>query len=178
MIVERWSPRAMSGEPLDDATLKRLFEAARWAPSSFNGQPWRFLYAHRDTPAWPKFFDCLVEFNQQWCKNAAALICVVSRNNFEHNDKPNPCKTFDCGAAWQNLALQGCKLGLVVHGMAGFDKDKARQAFNVPDAFTVEAMIAVGRPGEVSVLPEDLQSSEQPSTRKTVSEIAFEGGFD
>lgn len=177
MIISRWSPRAMSGEPITHQELMSLFEAARWAPSSFNGQPWRFLYALRDTEAWPRFFDLLVEFNQQWCKNAAALFVIIARQTFEHNNKPNPTHPYDTGAAWQNFALQGNQLGLVVHGMAGFDYDRAKQVLGVPEGYTVMAMAAVGRPGNPEELPPDLAQSEQPSSRKAIQEFAFEGKF-
>ena len=177
LILNRWSPRAMTGEPLAADTLKSLFEAARWAPSSYNGQPWRFLYARRGTPAWDRFFSLLVEFNQSWAKNAAALVVVVSRRTFEHNGKPARTHSFDAGAAWENLALEGSSRGLVVHGMEGFDYDRARTVLSIPEEFHVEAMIAIGKPGPIEALPEGLREGEAPSSRKPVEEIAWEGGF-
>ena len=176
-LYRRWSPRALSGEEISDGELMRLFEAARWAPSSYNAQHWRFLYARRGTPHWDKFFDLMVEANQAWAQHAAVLMVVVSRTTFERNDKPARTHSYDTGAAWQNLALQASSMGLVAHGMQGFDYDKAKASLNVPDNFQVEAMIAVGRPGQVEDLPEDLRESEQPNDRKPVSEIALEGGF-
>lgn len=183
-IINRWSARAMSGASISDDELMSLFEAARWAPSSFNNQPWRFIYAKRDTPEWEKLFDLLVPFNQSWCKNAAALVVMVSANNFT-DAVPNPdvigqpsnTHSFDTGAAWQNIALQGWVNGLVVHGMAGFDYDKAKQELNIPDDYTVEAMCAIGKPGDLKKLPEDLQKAENVSDRKPVSELVFEGSF-
>ena len=177
ILFHRWSPRAMSGEEISEQELMTLFEAARWAPSSYNAQPWRFLYARRGTANWDRFFDLMVEFNQSWTKHAAVLMVVVSRKAFEWNDQAAPTHSFDAGAAWQNLALQGSAMGLVVHGMQGFDYDKARLELNVADEFQVEAMIAVGKPGKREDLPEDLQEREQPSDRKPVAEIAIEGGF-
>ncbi len=177
ILFHRWSPRAMSGEEISEQELMTLFEAARWAPSSYNAQPWRFLYARRGTANWDRFFDLMVEFNQSWTKQAAVLMVVVSRKAFEWNDQAAPTHSFDAGAAWQNLALQGSAMGLVVHGMQGFDYDKARLELNVADEFQVEAMIAVGKPGKREDLPEDLQEREQPSDRKPVAEIAIEGGF-
>lgn len=177
IFIERWSPRAMSGEAVTPAELNQLFEAARWAPSAFNEQPWRFLYARRDTEHWQKFFDLLVPGNQTWTDKAGALMVVVSSQQFSRNQKSNRVHVFDAGAAWQNLALQGSKLGLVVHGMAGFDLEKAQEALNVPADFAVIAMIAVGRPGDPATLPENLQAVEKPSGRKKVEEIAIEGGF-
>ena len=125
-ILNRWSPRAMSGEELTDEELLPLFEAARWAPSSYNNQPWRFLYAKRNTKHWNTFFSLLGEFNQSWCKNAAVLIVVISHQNFEHNNKPSRTHHFDTGAAWENLALEATHRGLVAHGMEGFEYEKAR----------------------------------------------------
>lgn len=177
ILFRRWSPRAMSGEQISEQELMTLFEAARWAPSSYNAQPWRFLYARRGTANWDRYFDLMVEFNQSWTKHAAVLMVVVSRKTFEWNDQAAPTHSFDAGAAWQNLALQGSTMGLVVHGMQGFDYEKARVALNVPEDFQVDAMIAVGKPGKREDLPEHLQEREQPSDRKPVAEIAIEGGF-
>jgi nitroreductase len=177
IILQRWSPRAMSAEAISERELMTLFEAARWAPSSYNGQPWRFLYARRDTAAWPIFFGLLDEFNQRWAKAAAVLMVVVSRKSFEWDGNPARTHSFDTGAAWQNLALQGSKMGLVVHGMEGFDYERAVQALNVPKEFAVEAMIAVGRPGPVDVLDAEQREMESPSDRRPLGEIALEGGF-
>jgi nitroreductase len=177
IFIKRWSPRAMSGEPIAAEDLARLLEAARWAPSAYNEQPWRFLYCRRNTELWPKFFDLLVEFNQQWTRNAGALLVVISKTTFDHDGKPNRTHSFDTGAAWQNLALQGAALGLVVHGMAGFDAEKARKTLHIPAEYRVEAMIAVGQPGRVEDLPREMQQREQPSDRKPLAEIATEGPF-
>lgn len=177
LLVQRWSPRAMSGESISRQELMSLFEAARWAPSSYNGQPWRFIYALRDTSAWPKLFNLLVPANQIWAKNAAVLILVVSRTKFEFNNKPARTHTFDTGAACQNLALQGYKDGFVVHGMEGFDYDAAKRTCNIPDDYTVEAMFAVGRPGNKADLPKELQEREVPSDRFPVEKLVFEGTF-
>jgi len=177
LIINRWSPRAMSGEPISDEELMSLFEAARWAPSSYNNQPWQFIYAMRNTPHWESLFNLLVEFNQSWATNAAALIVVVSRDTFEKNGKPSCTHSFDAGAAWQNLALQGTVNGLVVHGMEGFSYERAKKELHIPDDYTVEAMIAVGKPGKREDLPVDLQEREQPSDRKYVSEFTSEGIF-
>ncbi len=177
LILDRWSPRAMSGEAISDQELKTLFEAARWAPSSFNDQPWFFVYAKRDTPEWKTFFDLMVPFNQSWAQNAAVLIVIVSRDSFAHNGKPSRTHSFDTGAAWQNLALQGSSMGLVVHGMEGFDYDKAKKNLKVPEGYTVEAMVAVGRQGALSVLSQTLQEKEKQSGRKELESFIFEGTF-
>jgi len=177
LFLDRWSPRAMSGEEISEAELMVLFEAARWAPSSYNNQPWRILYARRGTPHWQTFFDLMVPQNQAWAKNAAALLVFVSKTTFDFNGKPSITHTFDCGAAWENLALQGWLKGYVVHGMQGFDYDKAKTALNIPEGFRVEAMAAVGRPGKKEELPPENQKREAPSDRKKLSEIICEGLF-
>ena len=177
LFIDRWSPRAMSGEPISHEDLMTLFEAARWAPSAGNTHPWRILYAHRDTPHWNVFFDLLVERNQKWCRNAAALLVFISRTTNEQTGKPLPTHSYDTGAAWENLALQGTLRGLVVHGMAGFDYTRARSALKVPDDFTVEAMAAVGKPGRIEDLPEEFQARESPNSRRPVSQVVFEGGY-
>ena len=176
LIYRRWSPRAMSGESIEEHEIDALFEAARWAPSCFNEQPWRFLFARRDTPSWHTFLELPVEGNRRWARNAAVLIVVVSRRSFERNERESRTHSFDTGAAWQCLALQGSALDLVVHGMAGFDYEAARINLEVPDTYRVEAMIAVGRPGRTEDLDESLREREQPSDRKPASEFAFEGG--
>src|SRR6478609_251875 len=152
LFVARWSPRAMTGEPLSEGEILTLFEAARWAPSTYNEQEWRFLYARRDTPQWPLIFELLVEGNKAWCKSAALLTVIVAHKKFSQNGKPNPVHLFDVGAAFENIALQGTAMGLVVHGMMGFDFDKARTQLKVPDDYDVAAMFAAGRPGLEDVL--------------------------
>lgn len=165
----------MSGELISDAELMRLFEAAKWAPSSYNNQPWRFLYAKRGTPQWENFFGLLVEFNQFWCKNASALIVVCSLKNFSYNGKPSRTHDFDAGAAWMSLALQGSMDGLVVHGMEGFDYDKARTALKIPEDTDIECMVAVGKSGKKEDLPPMLQEKEVLSDRKKLSDTICEG---
>jgi len=173
LFIRRWSPRAMSGEPLPDGMLGQLFEAARWAPSSGNNQPWRFVYARRDTPAFGTLFGLLEEGNQVWCRRASVLCVVVSRDTTDKGT-PAPTHSFDTGAAWMSLALQGSLLGLVVHGMAGFDYAAAPAAIGLPEGFTVECMIAIGLPGSVEELPPQHQAREQPNDRKPVESFAFE----
>lgn len=177
LFIKRWSPRAMSGEPITKNELMQLFEAARWAPSSFNNQPWHFVYALRDTKEWSNLFDLLIPFNQSWCKNAAALVVVISQNFFSYNHKPSRTHSFCAGAAWENCALQGTVQGLVVHGMEGFNYDRAQTALQIPNEYTVEAMFAVGKPGKIEDLPKELQEREFPSDRKKVEEFVFEGVF-
>ncbi len=177
LIHNRWSPRSMTGEELSDEELFPLFEAARFAPSSYNAQPWRFLYAKRNTPAWQKFFDLMIDFNKSWTKNAAALVVIVSRNNFEHNDKPAPTHSFDAGAAWMSLALEGTNRGLAVHGMQGFDYELAKKTLEVPDGYTVEAMAAIGKRAPKENLPKEMQEKEFPFDRKPLKDILMEGHF-
>lgn len=177
IFVNRWSPRAMSGEEISRDELMQLFEAARWAPSSMNNQPWRFLFGMKNTAHWDTFFGFLTTSNQTWCKNAAVLIVVVSKVTFDFNGKSSRTHSYDAGAAWMSLALQGSLMGLVVHGMQGFDYDKAKVELKVNDEHQVEAMIAVGRPGNKYDLPLALEEREFPSSRKKLEDLIFEGGF-
>ena len=177
LLLDRWSPRAMSGEEIPEAELLRLFEAARWAPSSFNAQQWHALYARRSSAHWPTFLGLLVEGNKAWAKNAAALVVFISRETFEHNGKPSVSHSYDCGAAWENFALQGFSQDFVVHGMEGFDYDRARTELKIPDGFRVEAMAAVGKPGAKETLPEKLRTKESPNERRKLSDSICEGLF-
>lgn len=177
LILNRWSPRAMTGEELSEEELFSLFEAARWAPSSYNEQPWRFLYAKRSTPHWNTFFDLLIDFNKEWCAKAALLGIILSRKRFSKNDKPAPSHSLDAGAAWENICLEGTGRGLVVHGMQGFDYEKARNALQIPEVWQIHAMFAVGKRAAKSSLSAALQEKEIPSQRKKISEFAFEGNF-
>lgn len=178
LFLKRWSPRAMNAAPLKQSDLMRLFEAARWAPSTYNEQEWRFLYATTGGPHWDTFIGLLAEANQLWCRNAAVLVVVLSHKVFSRNGKPNPVHTFDAGLASQNLLLQGAEMGLVCHGMAGFDRGKTRAQLNVPEDYEVEAMIAIGHPGDPDLLPEKYRDMDlEVSGRKPVAEIAAEGLF-
>lgn len=177
LILERYSPRALSGEPFTDEELFSLFEAAKWAPSAYNNQPWRFIYAKNNTPSWNKLFSLLGEFNQTWVKKAAGLIILISQQTFEYNGQPNPTASFDAGAAWENLALEARSRGLIAHGMSGFDYVRAKTEFNIPDNYKVEAMIAIGRPGNKEDLPAEMRSGETPSDRKKIAELISEGEF-
>lgn len=177
LILNRWSPRAMSGELLTHTELMSLFEAARWAPSSFNHQPWRFIYAEKGTPEWQIFYELLVPANQAWAKNSAVFILALSHHYFEYNNQFSRTHSLDTGAATENLAIQGHAMGLVVHGMEGFDYDRARTELGVPEEYTVEAMYAVGKSGLLSVLAPELQKREVPSDRLPVEELIFKGIF-
>ena len=177
LIINRWSPRSFIPEDITDKELFSLFEAARWAPSSSNSQPWRFIYAKRDSKDWNNLFNLLVDFNKQWCVNASALVVVVSRKNFEHNGQPSITHQFDTGSAWENLAIQAISQGLVTHAMAGFDYEKARKDLEVPADYEVVVMIAIGKRGPKEKLSSELQTREIPNTRKPLSEIVMGGKF-
>lgn len=178
LLLNRWSPRSMTGEALSDEELFPLFEAARWAPSSYNAQLWRFIIARRQNrEEFERFFALLVPANQAWARDAAAFVVVASRTRFEFNDKPAATHAFDAGAAWENLALEAARRGLVAHGMQGFDYQRAKQELGIPDEFEVHAMIAIGKRGPREKLPEKHQAMEEPNTRRPLSEIVFEGAF-
>ena len=175
LLLHRWSPRAMSGEALHEDQLFRLFEAARWAPSAFNAQPWRLFYAQRDAGHWDDYLDLLVPANRSWAGRAACLVVIAALTEFPRNGKFSPTHAYDCGAAWQNLALQGSAMGLVVHGMAGFDYERAHDLLAMPDNFAVQAMAAIGLPGPVDVLDEGQQAKEVPSGREPLSAFVVNG---
>ena len=174
-FLDRWSPRAMSGESLSREELLSLFEAARWAPSSGNQQPWRMLFARRDTPEWTTFFGLLAGGNQAWCERAAALVVFVSRTLNSYTGRTSVTHSYDTGAAWGYFALQGYLNGYVVHGMEGFDYERARRALGIPEEFRVEAMAAVGRTAPSEVLSAQLQTRETPSDRRVLEQTVCEG---
>lgn len=180
LFLRRWSPRAFTGEAVADETLRALFEAARWAPSAFNAQPWRFVYAHRGAPAFDAMFATLVPFNQMWAGKAAALAIAAARtvSGPAGGDlTPNRWAAFDAGAAWGSLALQASLKGLAAHAMAGFDADGLRSAFAVPQDYDLHAVIAIGRPGDVEALPEPLRARETPSGRAPFEANVRENDF-
>ncbi len=176
LLLDRWSPRALSGESITDEQLAILFEAARWAPSSYDNQPWRFIYAKRDTLAWDSFVNLLDDANKKWAVNAAVLMVIASAHKTKEGYTIRT-HSFCTGAAWENLALQASSMGLVAHGMEGFDYDKAKKDLIIPDGYTVEAMCAVGKPGKVSALPKELQEREKPSGRNPIETFTYEGVF-
>lgn len=173
-ILSRWSPRAFTPEEIPDSKLFAILEAGRWAPSSYNGQLWRFIYAKRDTEEWNKMFSYLVEFNQSWVKNASALILIITKKNFD-NGSPSITHQFDAGAAWQNIALEAQHQGYHAHGMSGFDYGKAKEGLNISDEYEIMAMIAIGKNGSIDLLPEELKENEVMSDRKSLQELIFKG---
>lgn len=180
IFVDRWSPRAFDPRPMDQTVLDTLLEAARWAPSAYNYQPWRFLYAHRDDAHWQDFMSALIPFNQSWAANASVLLYVVSDTLMEMKPgeaNPNHCHSFDAGAAWMSLALQAARSGLYAHGMSGVDFDAARKVLDLPDRFRPEAAVAIGYRGDPAGLAEHLREREAPSARKPLNEIGMAGRF-
>jgi nitroreductase len=177
LIRNRWSPRAFSDEPLSPATLRSLFEAARWAPSSSNEQPWAFLVATKDdTESFQKILSTLVEFNQAWAKNAPVLVITVSELEFARNKTPNRNAFYDTGAAVAHLTAEATSRGLFVHQMAGFEPHKAIELFHIPKGWEPIAVFAIGFPGDPHSLPDKLRERELASrSRKPISDFVMSG---
>jgi nitroreductase len=177
LLRRRWSPRAFADRLVEPEKLRGLLEAARWAPSSYNEQPWNFLVATKDDPEnFQRLLSCLVEGNQAWAQFAPVLMISVARLNFAQNGQPNRHAFHDVGLAAESLVIQAMALDLMVHQMAGFYPDKARDVFRIPPGFEPVAAIAVGYPGEPDRLPEKLRQRElAPRTRKTLREFVFGG---
>lgn len=175
LLARRWSPRAFDGRPIDREVLDELFEAARWAPSSFNEQPWRFLVAERQAEAeFARMLECLNEGNRAWARRASVLAISVSKLAFDRTGKPNRHHAHDVGLATACLVIQATALGLHVHMMAGFDVEKARAAYGVPDGFDPLTAIAIGHLGPIDVLDERKQAQERaPRTRLSLSGVVF-----
>jgi nitroreductase len=175
VIARRWSPRAFEDRPVEPDKLKRLFEAARWAPSSNNEQPWRFLAATRDNQSdYDKLFSCLSAGNTKWVFRAPVLMLSVASLFFEDDGKPNRHALHDTGMAVENLVLQATALGLQAHQMAGYDVDKARRECQIPSGFEPVAMIAVGYPGDPATLPDYLREREvKPRERQPIGNFVF-----
>lgn len=182
LFLQRWSPRAFSGEPIEERTLLAFFEAARWAPSGFNAQPWRFVYARRDTPAWGPILDSLSDFNRGWAQRASALAVVLSSTVWRPPGKdelqPVTTHSFDAGAAWASLAFQATLSGWHAHGIGGFDAVRLRERIGVPADHAIEAVVAIGRRADGALLPPALQARERPNERRPLREIVAEGRFD
>jgi nitroreductase len=182
VMARRWSPRVFeAGRAVEREKILSLLEAARWAPSCFNEQPWRYLvFDGTDEAAMERARACLVAGNA-WALKAPLLMISIARDNFTHNDAPNRTAQHDVGLASENLVLEAVRLGLVAHQMAGFEVDRARHVFNIPDDYTVLAMIAVGYPYRDSLDDLDEKQREKelaPRARKTISQIAYAGTWD
>lgn len=173
MFPDRWSPRAFLPDPIPPHQIKSLFEAARWAPSCYNEQPWLFLYAD-DPDAKERFGSLLYEKNQQWAQHAPLLIFVLAKRDFAQSGKSNRHALFDAGAAWVSLAFQARKLGLYAHAMAGFDENRCYEVLGISELeYQAMAAVAVGKKADGGILPEDLRQMEAPNDRKPLSEIAI-----
>jgi nitroreductase len=181
IFTERWSPRAFTGETISEQELFTLFEAARWAPSSYNSQPWRFFYARRDTPNWETFFNLLAEGNKGWAGQASALVILASKITMKIPGKDVPIESYshslDAGAAWAYLALQAQMSGWAAHAMVGFDMPRAAQDLEIPADYRIETAIAIGRRGDPASLPAPIQAREFPSNRNAISSLVREGRF-
>ncbi|MDZ7638681.1 MAG: nitroreductase family protein [Bryobacterales bacterium] len=180
LIRDRWSPRAFSAKQVTGDLVLKLLEAARWAASSFNEQPWRFLIASKQQPEeFEKALSCLAETNQNWARHASVLMLTFVKEEFSKNGKPNRCGDHDLGLAVGNLTTQATAEGLVLHQMAGILTDRIREVYDVPDGFHPATAIAVGYQGDPQSLEEDWarESEKAPRTRKPLGEIAFQGGW-
>lgn len=178
LLLDRWSPRAFDGSDLSSEAIERLIEAARWAPSAFNLQPWRFGVVRRDTPSWNEALGLLVPFNADWARRASALVFILSLRCMPGQDPgariPSYSHSFDAGAAWTYLALQATSMGLSCHAMTGFDVAQAERFAGATRDMRIEAIVAVGRQGRRDDLPEPLRHREHPSGRKPIGELMIE----
>ena len=181
LFLERWSPRAFDGSEMPEDDLRTIFEAARWAPSAFNSQPWRFLYARRGGPDWERFLDQLIPWNRAWAQSASVLIYIVSDSmpTTSRTGEPQASRThsFDAGAAWACLALQATRMGYHAHGMSGIEYGQAEAQLGIPDRCRLEAACVIGRIGDPAILDEKQRAREFPSGRKPQGEFVFSGGF-
>jgi nitroreductase len=174
LLRERWSPRAFADRPVDRETLEALLEAARWAPSSYNEQPWSFLVARRGEPDFERLLAGLVPGNQAWAKGAAVLMIALARTRFRHDGRLNRHAFYDLGQAAAHLTFQAAALGLQVHQMAGIDADKIRAEFQLPDDLEPATAIAIGYPGDPESLPEHQREQEKlPRQRKSLEEVVY-----
>ena len=180
VIVDRWSPRSLVESAVPQADLDVIFEAAGWAPSAFNVQPWRFLYAHRGDDNWDRFLNLLVDFNRDWAKDASVLVFVVSdilQRKDDSTASPNHLHSFDAGAAWVLAALQATAMGHYAHAMSGMKFELAKRELAIPDDYRLEAAFVIGILGPKEKLSEVLQQREKPSGRKPVSDFAWSDNF-
>lgn len=176
IYLNRWSPRAFSKQAVEKEKLNSIFEAARWAPSAVNFQPWRFIYAETEEDL-KKFHSFIYDGNLIWCKNAPVLIAIVSKTTRNSEGDPNISHAFDTGTAWGYLSLEANRQGLITHGMGGFDRNKAQEVLQIPEEYEVQAIIAVGYHDPNVVLSEQLKEREFPSNRNPIEEFVFEGQF-
>ncbi|MGQ0661614.1 nitroreductase family protein [Sphingosinicella sp.] len=182
LFLDRWSPRAFDGSPVPDADLLTMFEAARWAPSAFNSQPWHFLYAKRGDANWGRFLSLLIPWNQSWAHTASVLVYVVSDTSPFTDKKtgepaPSTTHSYDAGAAWVSLALQATRMGYRAHGMSGIQHEIARAELGLPDRYHLNAACVIGRIGDPTQLDEKQRAREHPSDRKPQSAFVHAGNF-
>ena len=181
-FVQRWSPRSFTGKPISAPELMSLFEAARWAPSTSNTQPWRFVYGLAGSPGFNAIFETLAPFNQGWARAASALIAILSAQQSvapgTTEAKPSPHHAFDTGAAWMSLALQAESMGWRTHAMGGFNAEALRAQLGVPEGFAVHCVVAVGEQGPREILPAALQEREAPNGRQALEAMVAEGRFN
>lgn len=176
IYLQRWSPRAFATKPVEEEKLNAIFEAARWAPSAMNIQPWRFIVGQTEEER-EKFLSILNEGNVLWCKRVPVFVAVLSQKVRNDEGAQNPFHAFDTGAAWGFLALEAVRQGLITHGMGGFDRAKAREVLRVPDDYEIQAIIAVGYHDPKAPLAESLREREKPSNRKPIEEFVYKGTF-
>ena len=181
LFVNRWSPRAFDRSDMPEADLKTILEAARWAPSAFNIQPWRFVYARRGDANWQTLVDLLNPFNRDWGQHASALVYLFSDTEVDGKDgapgRPNGYHAFDAGSAWTHAALQATRLGYHAHGVAGILKEEIHEKLGVPARYQPQIAFILGKHGDVSELPESLQARETPSSRMALEELAHAGAW-
>lgn len=182
LFLERWSPRAFDGSAVPAEDLATIFEAARWAPSAFNSQPWRFLYARRGDADWERFLALLIPWNRAWAQSASVLVYILS-DTLPFIDRktgepaPSSTHSFDAGAAWACLALQATRMGYHAHGMSGIQYELARAELAIPDRYALNAACVIGRIGDPAILDERQRAREFPSDRRLQSEFVFRGGL-
>ncbi|HET8865880.1 MAG TPA: nitroreductase family protein [Gracilimonas sp.] len=177
VIQQRWSPRSFSDKEVKPELIRKLFDAARWAPSSFNEQPWRFIYARKEEPEqFDKLYQVMGEFNQNWAGEAPMLLLTILKEKFSNNGKPNRVAKYDLGGAMAYFTFEATRHDLYVHQMAGIDQEKAREIFNIPEGYKAITMAAIGYIGNPNDLEGDLKETEvSERTRKDIDEIAFQG---
>ena len=177
IFINRRSSRAIADQPVTHEELMSLFEAARWAPSSLNAQPWRFVYAQKNMAQWKDFFNLMDASNKVWAQQADTMVIVVAHLTSGYNGSRARTALYDVGAACQNLALQGSISGLVVRAIGGFDYEKANALLKLSQDYEVVVMFVIGKPGAIKDLPEKLQIKEEYSTRRALKDFVFKGEF-
>ncbi len=178
ILKKRWSPRAFTSKAVEKEKISRIFEAARWSPSAFNEQPWRFILGQKGSQTWNKIFNTLVEFNQAWAKNADILVITVGRKTLTDSNKPNGSFHYDVGQSVAHLTFQVMHEGLHMHQMGGFSKEKAFSAFNIPEEYEPLTVLAIGYIGEPEILEGNfIKMEKSPRERKPFNDILFEDNF-